>query len=77
MSPQAGPPVQRIKRSDALEGSGTRKTKCYTPQLRREIVSRLYHRAKAEGVPMTRLANKLMEAALDSRDANLDLGGVQ
>jgi hypothetical protein len=37
---------------------------CYTPQLRREVVSRLYYRAKAERVPMTKLANRLMEEAL-------------
>lgn len=38
--------------------------KWYTPQLRREVVSRLYHRAKAERVPMTVLANRIMEDAL-------------
>jgi hypothetical protein len=36
----------------------------YTPQLSREIVSRLYFRAKAERIPMTRLANRIMEQAL-------------
>jgi len=40
------------------------KAKWYTPQLRREVVSRLYHRAKAERIPMTRLANRIMEEAL-------------
>ena len=40
------------------------KTKCYTPQLSREIISRLYVRAKAECVPMTVLANRIMENAL-------------
>lgn len=39
--------------------------KHYTPPLRRAVVSRLYHRAKAERVPMTVLANRLMESALD------------
>lgn len=42
--------------------------KCYTPQLRREVVSRLYHRAKSEGVPMTVLANRIMEEALEPHD---------
>ena len=36
----------------------------YSPQLRRDLVSRLYHRAKAEGMPMTRLANRLIDDAL-------------
>jgi hypothetical protein len=40
------------------------KPKCYTPQLSREIISRLYFRAKAECVPMTVLANRIMENAL-------------
>ena len=40
------------------------KPKHYTPQLSREIVSRLYFKAKAESVPMTVLANRIMENAL-------------
>ena len=40
------------------------KAKWYSPQLSREIVSRLYHRAKANRVPMTVLANRIMEEAL-------------
>ena len=40
------------------------KPKCYTPQLSREIVSQLYFKAKAERVPMTVLANRIMENAL-------------
>ena len=39
--------------------------KWYSPQLSREIVRRLYHRAKIERVPMTRLANRFMQQALD------------
>jgi len=39
--------------------------RCYTPQLRREVVSLLYHRAKAEGIPMTVLANRILEEALE------------
>jgi len=44
------------------------KAKWYTPQLSREIVSRLYFKAKAEGVPMTRLASRLIKEALDSTE---------
>ena len=43
-----------------------RKSKWYSPQLAREIVSRLYHKAKAEGIPMTVLANRIMQEALDT-----------
>lgn len=38
--------------------------KWYSPQLRRDLVTKLYFRAKAEGVPMTRLANRLVEESL-------------
>jgi hypothetical protein len=41
--------------------------KCYSPQLSREIVSRLYLKAKAERIPMTRLANRIMEQALEAQ----------
>ena len=43
------------------------KPKCYSPQLSREVVSRLYHRAKSERVPMTVLANQLVEKALGNK----------
>ena len=39
----------------------------YSPQLRREVVSRLYHLAKAERVPMTRLVHQLVTEALARR----------
>jgi len=42
------------------------KPKWYSPQLARETVRRLYLKAKAERIPMTRLANRLMEKALDT-----------
>ena len=38
--------------------------KQYTPPLSRFIVCALYHEAKARKIPMTRLANNLVEAAL-------------
>jgi len=43
------------------------KPKWYSPQLSRELVSRLYHRAKAERIPMTVLANQLVEEALGNK----------
>lgn len=46
------------------------KGKWYSPQLSRELVSRLYHRAKAEKVAMTVLANQLIEEALGNKKRN-------
>jgi len=40
------------------------KPRWYSPQLSRDVVCRLFHKAKAEGVPMTVLANRLLEEAL-------------
>jgi hypothetical protein len=40
------------------------KSKWYSPQLAREIVSRLYFKAKAERIPMTVLANRIIGKAL-------------
>ena len=36
----------------------------YTPPLSRFNVCALYHEAKAQGIPMTQLANNLVEAGL-------------
>ena len=41
-----------------------KKAKGYSPQLSREIVSRLYYKAKDERIPMTVLVNRLIEQAL-------------
>ena len=38
----------------------------YSPQLSREVVSRLYHKAKAERISMTLLVNQLIEETLES-----------
>lgn len=38
--------------------------KHYTPPLTRFIVCALYRESKARGIPMTRLANELMETGL-------------
>ena len=43
------------------------KTKHYSPQLSKELVHRLYHQAKAERIPMTVLANQLVEEALGNK----------
>jgi hypothetical protein len=40
----------------------------YSPQLSREIISRLYHKAKAEGIAMTTLLNQIVEQALDAEN---------
>jgi|GEM_PF-1464092 len=37
----------------------------YTPKLRLDLVRRLYLAAKAEGIPMTRLSNRLIEESLN------------
>jgi hypothetical protein len=37
--------------------------------LARETVRRLYFKAKAEGVPMTMMANRMIEKALDTNQA--------
>ena len=36
----------------------------YSPQIRRDLITKLYHRAKAEKTPMTKLANRLLDEAL-------------
>jgi len=42
------------------------RSKWYSPQLSREIVARLYHKAQDERVPMTVLANQIIERSLDA-----------
>ena len=39
----------------------------YSPQLSRELVCQLYHRAKAKRIPMTVLANQLVQEALGTK----------
>jgi hypothetical protein len=36
----------------------------YSPQLRRDLITKLYYRAKADKIPMTRLANRLLDEAM-------------
>ena len=40
------------------------RSKWYSPQLSRQVVSRLYYQAKTERIPMTVLANRIIERAL-------------
>jgi hypothetical protein len=40
------------------------RAKSYSPQLRRDLVTRLNFRAQAEWIPMTRLADRLINEAL-------------
>jgi hypothetical protein len=42
--------------------------KHYSPEIKRFIVSALYHEAKARGVPMTVLTNELLTAGLQHTD---------
>lgn len=42
-------------------------TKYYSPRLERDLISRLYHRAQAERIPMTALASRLVRAGLAGR----------
>lgn len=43
--------------------------KWYSPQLSREIVAQLYCKAKAEGIPMTTLVNRIVGQKLDADNA--------
>lgn len=36
----------------------------YSPEIRRDLVTKLYFRAKVERVPMTKLTNRLLDEAL-------------
>jgi hypothetical protein len=36
----------------------------YSPRIRRDLITQLYFRAKAEKIPMTRLTDRLLEQAL-------------
>jgi hypothetical protein len=42
------------------------RAKWYSPQLSRKLVSRLYHEARAEEIPMTKLTNRIIEDWLRS-----------
>ncbi len=40
----------------------------YSPRLERDLISRLYHQAKSERVPMTALASRLVREGLAGKD---------
>ena len=40
----------------------------YSPRLDRDLISRLYHQAKSERVPMTALASRLVREGLAGKD---------
>ena len=44
------------------------RAKYYSPRLARDLISLLYHQAKAERVPMTALASRLVREGLAGRD---------
>jgi hypothetical protein len=44
--------------------------KWYSPQLSRQVVSRLYYQAKTERIPMTVLANRIIERALGPNESS-------
>ena len=46
----------------------------YSPRLERDLISRLYHQAQAERVPMTALASRLVREGL--ADANRETTSV-
>ena len=42
----------------------------YSPRIERGLITRLYHAAKAERMPMTRLASRLLRDGLDARESD-------
>ena len=42
--------------------------KYYSPRLDRDLISRLYHQAQTERVPMTALASRLVRQGLEERN---------
>ena len=40
----------------------------YSPRLERDLISRLYHQAQAERVPMTALVSRLVREGLAGKD---------
>jgi hypothetical protein len=42
--------------------------KYYSPRLDRDLISRLYHQAQSEGVPMTPLASRLVRQGLANQN---------
>ncbi|MBA7490566.1 hypothetical protein ES702_02357 [subsurface metagenome] len=39
----------------------------YSPKIKEDLVAKLYQRAKVEGVPMTKLVDRILRNALNQR----------
>ena len=58
-------PTRSVPSSEIMKRKGY-----YLPALRRELVSRLYHKAKQLHVPMTVLNDQIVQEALDRMEAS-------
>lgn len=45
----------------------------YAPKISDDLIHRLYHLAKARGIPMTHLVNELLENALDKIEGKAEV----
>ena len=43
----------------------------YSPRISRPLVSLLYHEAKREGIPMTRLVDRIIATQLGGKDGHI------
>jgi len=44
-----------------------REREMYSPKIKEDLVSKLYQKAKAEGIPMTKLVDEILRNALNGR----------
>jgi len=44
-----------------------REREMYSPKIKEDLVSKLYQKAKAEGMPMTKLVDEILRNALNGR----------
>ena len=51
-----------------------RRPRRYSPPLRDDLIPRVYHRAKAAGMPMTHWVNRAIEAALATEEEKKEGG---
>jgi len=40
----------------------------YSPKIKEDLIPKLYRRAKGEGIPMTRLVDKIVRKSLNSKE---------
>ena len=45
----------------------SREREMYSPKIKEDLVSKLYQKAKAEGMPMTKLVDEILRNALNGR----------